>query len=288
MVAVAEPAACTTSAIDHSAKEFQSNDSSVYSRVISSVYSKQTSCSICHRSANEAPIAHERHSSTAEPPVWPERFHVQFEEYTEQFTTHRTERGSFHLDYVNERMRWEHGKGQYNNWCECAGLPANESAIACDVLSVRSKWDAEGAAYIMFQSLNFCCRLAGWDKGFGPIRPDWLTRPVNATFMGSQLERNRTCYRWANMNHGNPLMQADEWSEDAMGVPCSYKDRFAWWSRGFEAHNLTFDATTYSTDAEPDGVFDIPPSMDCSKKCPNRHTWCFFTTKPWAPPAGLQ
>lgn len=73
-------------------------------------------------------------------------------------------------------------------------------------------------------------------------------------------------------------MTGDIWSEDASGLPCSYTDRFAWWAEKFEAHNLTFDPATYSTAAEADEVFSIPDGVDCTQTCPNRHTWCFFTT----------
>ena len=176
-------------------------------------------------------------------------------------------------------MVFKHGKGQYNNWCECAGVSGNESQSACEVMSIQTPHPG-GAAYILFRSINKCCRLSDWEHGFGPIRPDWLTRPANATrFLGQHMQGNRTCFRWSNPNHGNPLMVADDWSQDANGVPCSYTDMFSWWAKDLrEAHNLTFDASSYSTTAEHDGVFSIPAGMDCSRTCPNLHTWCFFTT----------
>lgn len=62
-------------------------------------------------------------------------------------------------------------QGQFNNWCECAGLPPGEARGACEVLSLRTPQDPDGAGFVLFKELNKCCRLAGWDKGFGPIRP---------------------------------------------------------------------------------------------------------------------
>lgn len=73
-------------------------------------------------------------------------------------------------------------------------------------------------------------------------------------------------------------MVGDQWSEDADGVPCNYVDQFAWWAKDFQGHNLTFDPSSYSTEPEPDSVFNVTDGLDCSKTCPNRHTWCFFTT----------
>lgn len=255
---------------------------------VARLYDQQISCAVCHSMASDE-VLPERHSTSSMPPVWSPRFHIDFVEYTHQLQTAKSEKGSFHLDYYNERMRWAHGKGQFNNWCECAGLPQDEARSACDIMSLKTAQDPAGAAYVIFRELNKCCRLAGWEKGFSPIRPDWLTRPANATvFLGQHEENGRTCYRWVNPNHGNPLMKGDEWSEDAEGVPCSYTDKFAWWAEKFEGHNLTFDPASFSKDLEGDEIFEIPAGMDCTKTCPNRHTWCFFTTghilPPWEPP----
>jgi hypothetical protein len=260
--------------------------------IVARVYNKQISCAICHSSTTDN-VLPERHSnSTSAPPVWSPRFHINFVEYTKLFLTARGEKGSLHLDYYNERMRWAHGKGQFNNWCECAGLPKDEASAACDILSVKTLQDPAGGAYIVFRELNKCCKLSDWEKGFGPIRPDWLTRPANATkFLGQREENGRTCYRWLNPKHGNPLMKGDEWSEDADGVPCSYTDQFASWTKSWAAHNLTFDPSSFSKELEADEVFEIPAGMDCSKTCPNRRPWCFFSTghitPPWHPPVTL-
>ena len=155
-------------------------------------------------------------------------------------------------------------------------LPCAQAA--CEILSIKSTLDPAGATYITFPGLNHCCRVSDWAHGFSPIRPDWLTRPTPASFLGSHQQGNRTCYQWSSHHHGNPLMIADNWSQDEEGVPCSYKDQFSWWATPWQGHNLTFDASTYSTAPEADDLFAIPTGMDCSQKCPNQHTWCFFTT----------
>ena len=62
---------------------------------------------------------------------------------------HRRVSDSLHLDYPASRMRWSHGKGQYNNWCQCAGLPSSEASEACDILSIRTAQDPAGAACVL-------------------------------------------------------------------------------------------------------------------------------------------
>ena len=60
----------------------------------------------------------------------------------------------------------------------------------------------------------------------------------------------RMCYEWSSHHHGNPLMSADNWSEDADGIPCSYVDQFSPLFEKSWAHNLTFHRETYSTEPE--------------------------------------
>ena len=60
----------------------------------------------------------------------------------------------------------------------------------------------------------------------------------------------RTCYEWSSHHHGNPLMSADNWSEDAEGIPCSYVDQFSPLFQKSWAHNLTFNPASYSTEPE--------------------------------------
>ena len=167
---------------------------------IEQVVRKQISCAICHYSGPDK-VLPERHGPN-QPPVWPHQFHVQFNEVTHQFDKRLSETGSLHLDYPGQRMRWAHGQGQFNNWCECAGLAGDDARRACDIMSVKTKQDPQGAGYVVFRELGKCCKLAGWDKGFSPIRPDWLVRPQNATYLGEEQQGNRTCYKWVNPNHG--------------------------------------------------------------------------------------
>jgi len=224
-------------------------------------------------------VAHvEAQVRDAPPPVWPKRFHASFSEISHgvnPFSSDTTSNGSYHYDFESGRELWSHGKGQTDNWCQCAGLKTDER---CDILTDPKA----GARVALFRTLSppRCCTIGGFDIGFGPIRPDWL-RLTNATFAVEKtyLGANgpRKCLEWASMKPGDWFMMvSDNWSQDEKGVPCRYVDTFKTWVRWTLRlkHEVVFDEASYGTEAEPDEVFAIPAGVDCSAKCPNKEGWC--------------
>lgn len=71
-------------------------------------------------------------------PIMASRFHVTFKEYTHGLKpwgdgTYNV--GSLHYDVGSDVARtvWSHGKGQTDNWCQCAGISTAEE---CDLLAL--------------------------------------------------------------------------------------------------------------------------------------------------------
>lgn len=212
-----------------------------------------------------------------EQPVFANRFHVTFSEYTKAspFGKGNTNSGSLHFDFEKLRQVWVHGKGQTDNWCQCAGLKTNE---ACHLISAPSQHEnGGGAMYIVHKSLGKCCKLGDYASGFGPLRPDWL-RTTNASKGATTKVGDRTCTAWAGGPPGDWFMMiSDDWSADERGLPCQYADHFKWWARWFigMSHVLTFNASSYSESPEPDDIFGLPESNGCEESCPNNAGgWC--------------
>ena len=210
---------------------------------------------------------------SASPPTWPERFHVTFQEYTHDLVPWHNgsyNKGSFHYDHKQTRQLWSHGDGQTNNWCQCAGL---QTSALCNLHSLER--NGTGGMFAVFPTLNHCCMIGDFAHGFGPIRPDWLVR-TNATFGGNQTVGGRNCPMWRSHHPGDWfMMKSDDWSQDDDGVPCVYEDHFRDVPHALGMkHTLTFDSTTYFTEAEADSIFDIPVGILCDKTCPNKEKWC--------------
>merc|ERR1711862_870102 len=131
--------------------------------------------------------------------------------------------GSVHYDFDNLRQVWSHGKGQDDNWCQCSGFDTDEP---CDILATKELDEPEGASYLVYKTLNKCCKLGKYEKGFGPLRPDWLTK-VNPTFVQEKTVGSRNCYEWASGAAGDWfMMKSGNWAVDKDGISCTYQDVF--------------------------------------------------------------
>ena len=210
------------------------------------------------------------------PPVFANQFHVQFTEYGHDlhpWGNGSTAMGSLHYDWNNTRQLFIHGKGQTNNWCQCAAVPKANANDECHLLSAKNS-DGLGVMTAYFPTLSSCCTIGNWSMGFGPIRPDWL-KIGNATHVGPKQVGGRTCDEWADPHPGDWfMMTSDNWSQDKDGVPCDYVDTFKKWAQALGMrHTLTFDPASYSTSPEADSVFAAPPT-DCSTPCPGKEEWC--------------
>lgn len=216
-------------------------------------------------------------SEALEQPVFATRYHVDFSEASRSVNPLgkvTTSSGSFHYDWENGRELWYHGKGQTDNWCQCAGVVTDEP---CHLISARNQSEPGGGAmHAAFPSLGKCCKVGDYAQGFGPLRPDWLRRS-NATYLGKKQVGNRTCSTWAGGPPGDWFMMvSDDWSVDEQGRPCTYADHFKWWAKVFLGmeHDINFDAASYSQEVEDDASFVVPVGMGCEEACPNKEGWC--------------
>merc|ERR1711907_436058 len=212
-------------------------------------------------------------ASAQSPPVFAEQFHVNFTEYAHDlhpWGNGTNAMGSLHYDYANTRQLFIHGKGQTNNWCQCAATKTDDE---CHLLTAKNA-SGVGVMVAYFPTLSSCCTIGNWSMGFGPIRPDWL-KIGNATHVGAKQVSGRTCDEWADPHPGDWfMMTSDNWSQDANGVPCDYVDTFKKWAQALGMrHTLTFDPASYSTTAEDASVLAAPP-VDCSTPCPGKEGWC--------------
>eukprot|EP00930_Biecheleria_cincta_P011105 TRINITY_DN11362_c0_g1_i1.p1 TRINITY_DN11362_c0_g1~~TRINITY_DN11362_c0_g1_i1.p1 ORF type:complete len:287 (-),score=50.05 TRINITY_DN11362_c0_g1_i1:102-905(-) len=213
-------------------------------------------------------------SRAALPPVLASRFHMNFQEYThglKPWGPGVINNGSFHYDFRedgNHNCLWSHGKGQSDNWCQCADFGVGEQ---CDILSLAET----KTTVAMFKTLQppRCCTIGDWAHGFGPLRPDWLVN-TNATLVGVKQIGDRTCYEWASPHPGDWFtIVSDNWSLDAKGLPCTYEDRFNGVFKALGlAHKIIFDEKSYDT--SPEDLFKVPGDLDCSEPCANKKGWC--------------
>jgi len=250
-------------------------------------YAEKTTCQKCHvtsalDAASKKTVPDSKDlvivNDAEKPPVFSPRFHVNFSEYTAMMKVlpwqkGGTNTGSLHYDADGRRQVWLHGKGQSDNWCQCAGLKTDEP---CTLIAAPSANEAGGGAtYVAFKTLKKCCKLGTFEKGFGPLARDWL-RDANKT--GQLQVGNRSCTTWAGGPPGDWFMMiSDDWSVDGKGRPCQYADHFKWWARAFMgmSHSYTFDDASYSEAAEPDEVFAVPDGIGCDQTCPNTAGgWC--------------
>eukprot|EP00929_Paragymnodinium_shiwhaense_P092737 TRINITY_DN5272_c0_g1_i1.p1 TRINITY_DN5272_c0_g1~~TRINITY_DN5272_c0_g1_i1.p1 ORF type:complete len:278 (+),score=50.20 TRINITY_DN5272_c0_g1_i1:30-863(+) len=246
----------------------------------------QTSAQILEvRSAPGFLVAQERTSVVVEadePPVFAKRFNMNFKEESSMRRTSfpftvdtKHNDGSFHYDFDNRREVWVHGKGQGDNWCQCAGTNTDDE---CHLKSVPSKdQPGGGALYVVMPAINKCCKVGSYSTGFGPLVPNWL-RLSNATRAPRpQKVDTRTCTVWAAGPPGDTFsMVSDDWSFDEQGLPCAYTDHFKKWTHlvlGL-SHTINFDKASYSEGAEHEDVFALPAGMSCEETCPNKQGWC--------------
>eukprot|EP00929_Paragymnodinium_shiwhaense_P092738 TRINITY_DN5272_c0_g1_i2.p1 TRINITY_DN5272_c0_g1~~TRINITY_DN5272_c0_g1_i2.p1 ORF type:complete len:192 (+),score=27.67 TRINITY_DN5272_c0_g1_i2:30-605(+) len=121
----------------------------------------QTSAQILEvRSAPGFLVAQERTSVVVEadePPVFAKRFNMNFKEESSMRRTSfpftvdtKHNDGSFHYDFDNRREVWVHGKGQGDNWCQCAGTNTDDE---CHLKSVPSK-DQPGGGWVLLYRLR--------------------------------------------------------------------------------------------------------------------------------------
>jgi hypothetical protein len=228
-----------------------------------------------------------RDSTVVTPPIWPDKWHAEFsiEQWGTTWLSQVSNGGSYHYDWKRGASIEEHLDGQKDNWCTCA----RKGSAACRIYSFTKDPLEEGkggATYAWLPELDWhkpegvCCKLFQY---VGPLSPTWMSG--NTQFKGYEEagEPKRKCQAWFNDKPGNAaLMTGDLWMIDDDGIPCAYYDTFKEipGKLGF-SHSFHFNATTYSTEEEPNEIFELPARLNCNQECPNRNSklapWCKAT-----------
>ncbi|XP_070197353.1 uncharacterized protein [Littorina saxatilis] len=186
------------------------------------------------------------------PPVWPNTFQVQFAEIINLGPIGQVKNnGTWYYNFSNLTARFDHLKGQKNNFCQGQGLSPKDPTADCHLLFTKP-----GDMWVIYPDAKHCCRLCGIAEGCTVLKPDWLS--------GSKLIETidiggRKCAGWAKKGAVAP---ADTWYSDIQGVPCRYHEVVQTFK-----HNLTFVPSSYSTGPVDPGVFHVPEY--CQKKCPH-------------------
>ncbi|KAL8590871.1 hypothetical protein ACOMHN_038882 [Nucella lapillus] len=186
------------------------------------------------------------------PPVWPNVFQVQFQEIVILGpVTLSKNNGAWFYDFYNVTARFDHNKGQKNNFCQGQGLSPKDPTADCRLLFTKSE-----DMWVIYPGAQTCCRLCKKGQGCTVLKPDWLS---GGRLVETRDIWGRRCAGWAKQG---AVAAADTWYQDQQGVPCRYHEVIQ-----HVVHNLTFVPDTYSTRPTPPSVFQVPGY--CQKDCPN-------------------
>lgn len=162
--------------------------------------------------------------------------------------------GAWYYDWANRRSRFDHLKGQKNNFCACAN---NATDSDCHLVFSDDK-----NMYVHFPTLNECCILCTAEIGCGTLVPTWMS-DGNYTYKGSFEYANKTkCYRWSEPG----AVATDMWAStlDDVDTPCQYKETFG----AFATHTLNFYLDEFQIGPPDPKLFEVPSI--CNKKCANQ------------------
>ena len=191
-------------------------------------------------------------------PIWPETFRVDFKEMLYgRLITYSENEGTWYYDVANNRARFDHLKGQTDNFCQGQGLSPTRPRDDCHLL-----FSPDTAMYVHYPNHGTCCRLCAPGIGCSPLRPDWI---VNGTYEGIENVEGRDC----SVYHEKGAVAQDYWMETMDERPCRYFESLPDENPYF-FHNLTFYPDTYSTEPIDDKVFEVPDY--CYKDCRHPYT----------------
>jgi hypothetical protein len=190
-------------------------------------------------------------------PLLPERFQVEFSELLKQEQQITRNSGRWYYDYHANLARNDHDEGHENNFCMGSQIVAPEySKKACSLL-----FDSDGSMFVLYDTLNACCRLCHPGEGCTPLRRDWL---LNATFIGMEVIDDLACEGWSEQG----AVAQDYWYQTPEGLPCRYHETLSLPGVPAVDHNLTFIPSTYAETVVDVSVFAIPSI--CADDCPGQ------------------
>lgn len=191
------------------------------------------------------------------PTAWPPSFSIPFHETLAINGTVAAENdGYWYYDFASNPhvARFDHGKGQYNNFCMCGSNSTDE----CKIIFAADSW-----MYLHFPTLPSCCRLCNTSQGCGVLLPDWLTNG-GAIYDGEFNISGKDCNTW----HKEGAVATDYWSTTVTDLlPCQYHEIIIGKTAVY-THNLTMDATKYVVGRQDPTIFDVPDY--CHQECPGK------------------
>jgi hypothetical protein len=189
-------------------------------------------------------------------PLWPLTFQAEFQEvlYDGEGAVHSNNPGAWYYDFAHRRARFDHLKGQKNNFCAGQGLSDSSPDEPCHLI-----FSPDTAMYVHYPTQRTCCQLCTAGIGCSPLLPDWIQ---DGRLVGREDIGGHSCTQYFKRG----AVADDYWYETEAGMPCRYHEVLQFGS-STTYHNLTFDQSTYSTSAIDDSIFEVPSY--CGKMCPH-------------------
>ncbi|XP_063443478.1 uncharacterized protein LOC134723863 [Mytilus trossulus] len=186
------------------------------------------------------------------PPVWPSAFSVDFvEDIFFAVVKYSHNNGTWYYDFPNGRARYDHLRGQKNNFCGGQKLSDQDPQAPCSLLFTN-----HSNMYVIYPEAKTCCILCGEKEGCTVLKPSWLS---NSSYTGDKVFEGKKCHGWAEPGH----IFTDELYVTDENVLCQYHEKsFV----GDLIHTLTFNQASYKVQQPDASIFDIPSY--CKDVCP--------------------
>mmetsp|Transcript_2588 Transcript_2588/g.6416 ORF Transcript_2588/g.6416 Transcript_2588/m.6416 type:complete len:263 (+) Transcript_2588:3-791(+) len=187
-------------------------------------------------------------------PRWPLVFRADFSEVLYDADGAVENPGRWYYDFAHKRARFDHLKGQQNNFCAGQGLSDDVPDEPCHLI-----FSPDTAMYVHYPTRRTCCQLCKAGIGCSPLLPDWI---ADGRLVGHETIGGHSCAQYFKRG----AVADDYWFETAEGMPCRYYEVLQFGPKTIY-HNITFAPSTYSTDPIDNAVFDVPSY--CNKMCPH-------------------
>ena len=185
--------------------------------------------------------------SQAQKPVvqpWANDWYADFTETIEfPLRGHDTTKGKWWYSWTQKAFRVDRENGNYDRYC---GLTKKFQNTPCTQIVTG------GTRYLYFPKDKYCCNCCSAAHGCGITKPTWT---ATGEFVGSHTDSKGVSYNEWNIQGGMKNIWGATTDNKAYRL---YQEPLS---------DMLWDVTTYSTDAIPSSVFDLP-SKDCKHYCP--------------------
>ncbi|XP_063414818.1 uncharacterized protein LOC134696801 isoform X3 [Mytilus trossulus] len=185
-------------------------------------------------------------------PLLPPAYTVDFQEELHVFGQSFYSKGAWYYDFPNGRARYDHLRGQRDNFCFGQKLSDNDPHAPCSLLFTN-----HSSMYVYYPEAKTCCDLCGVQKGCTVLKPTWI---ANGSYIGDKTIQGSTCHGWTTPGFAflDTLYATDS------NVPCLYTEKSY---KGNISHALTFNQASFKAGQPEETIFTIPTY--CKEKCPN-------------------